>query len=440
MTQDVQAMAAAANAANVLANQAVETIFRMERVRLIAGLARHVGDLGLAEDLAQDALVAALANWPVGGVPPNPGGWLMIAAKRRAIDLWRRRRMMGREEAALVHGIESQQPDPVAAIEAKLDDDIGDERLSLMFAACHPLLSRDQRTALTLKVIAGLGIGDIARAFLTQETTIAQRIVRAKKILRDAGISFEVPRGADRHERLASVLEAIYLIFNEGYVASTGDHLTRPKLCQEALRLGRSLTGLAPKEPEARALLALMELQASRLKARTNATGEAVTLEHQNRALWDRLLIKRGLEGLDLVQRQGGANGVYALQAALAAEHAKAPRFADTRWETIANLYDRLLLRLPTAVVALNRAVAHAMAHGPAIGLELLGEIEDAPALTRYAPLYAAKADFLMRLNRPHEAAALFQTAAAISSNAAERAFLLKRAAACQSASTKKAG
>jgi predicted RNA polymerase sigma factor len=379
--------------------------------------------------------VAALANWPVYGVPPNPGGWLMIAAKRRAIDLWRRRRMMGREEAALVHGIESQQPDPVAAIEAKLEDDIGDERLSLMFAACHPLLSRDQRTALTLKVIAGLGVSEIARAFLTQETTIAQRIVRAKKILRDAGISFEVPRGEDRHERLASVLEAIYLIFNEGYAASNGNDLTRPQLCQEAMRLGRSLTGLAPKEPEARALLALMELHASRLKARISATGEAVTLEHQNRAQWDRLLIQRGLEGLDLVQRQGGANGVYALQAALAAEHAKAPRFADTRWETIASLYDRLLLRLPTAVVALNRAVAHAMAHGPAIGLELLGDIENAPALARYAPLYAAKADFLMRLNRSREAAALFHKAAHLSNNATERRFLQQRASACEIAS-----
>lgn len=430
----------AAPESHATAGAAIETIFRMERVRLIAGLARHVGDLGIAEELSQDALVAALANWPKHGVPPNPAAWLMTAAKRRAIDLWRRRRMMEREEAALARDMEDDCIDPAEVIEARLDDDIGDERLSLMFVACHPLLSRDQRTALTLKVIAGLGTDEIARAFLTQETTIAQRIVRAKKILRDAAVCFEVPRGEDRHQRLASVLEAIYLIFNEGYAASKGDDLTRPQLCQEAMRLGRSLTGLAPNEPEARALLALMELQASRLRARVSASGEAVTLEHQNRALWDRLLIQRGIEGLNLVQQQGGANGIYALQAALAAEHAKAVRFSDTRWDHTAELYDRLSAAAPSPVVALNRAIAHAMAHGPAVGLDLLAEIESDPALQRYAPLHAAKADFLMRLDQRPEAANRFRQAAAFSSNAAERAFLLKRAADCQSASTKKAG
>ncbi|MDZ7875335.1 MAG: sigma-70 family RNA polymerase sigma factor [Rhizobium sp.] len=298
-----------------LAPPDIERIYRMERVRLVAGLARHVRDLSLAEDLAQEALVAALAAWPASGIPPNPGGWLMTTAKRRAVDLWRRRRMMARHEAALAHDIETGRADEQAAIEAALDNEIGDERLSLIFTACHPLLSRDQRTALTLKVIGGLATEEIARAFLTQETTVAQRIVRAKKILREGDVAFEVPVGEARGARLASVLEVIYLIFNEGYAASSGEDLIRPQLCEEAMRLGRILVGLAPEEPEAHGLLALMELQASRFKARIGPDGSAQTLETQNRRLWDRLLIQRGLDGLLAVKRLGGEDGIYALQA-----------------------------------------------------------------------------------------------------------------------------
>ncbi|MCO5733981.1 RNA polymerase sigma factor [Rhizobium sp. SSA_523] len=423
-----------APANGVDAVRAVETIYRMERVRLIAGLARHLGDLNQAEDLAQDVLVLALSRWPRLGIPQNPGAWLMMAAKRRAIDQWRRRRMMDRQQAALVHGIEIHQPDPFAAIEATLDDEIGDERLSLIFAACHPLLARDQRTALTLKILAGLSTQEIARAFLVEETTIAQRIVRAKRILRDAGIAFDVPRGAERDARLASVLEVIYLIFNEGYAASRGEDLIRPQLCEEAMRLGRILVGLAPEEPEAHGLLALMELQASRFRARTAPDGSAHTLETQNRRLWDRLLIQRGLEGLATAKRLGGEDGIYALQAQLAGVHARAPTFADTDWTMSADLYDRLLGRLPSPVVALNRAVAHAMAYGPQSGLRLLAELEASPALSRYAPFYAAKADFLMRLRKWSQAAALFRHAADLSSNAVERAFLLQRAQSCETA------
>ena len=407
-------------------------IYRIERVRLIAGLARLVGDLTLAEDLAQEALVAALATWPRIGTPPNPGAWLMTTAKRRAVDLWRRRRMMTRHEATLAHDIETAHVDDFEAVEATLDDGIGDERLSLIFTACHPLLSRDQRTALTLKVIGGLTTEEIARAFLTQETTVAQRIVRAKKLLRDAGISFEVPVGAERDARLASVLEVIYLVFNEGYAASRGDDLIRPQLCQEAMRLGRILVGLAPQEPEAHGLLALMELQASRFKARVGADGSAVTLETQNRRLWDRLLIQRGLDGLAMVTRLGGEDGIYTLQAALAAVHARAARFEDTDWYLSASLYNRLLERFPSPVVALNRAVAHAMAFGPETGLALLTEIEAEPQLADYLPLYAAKGDFLMRLQRMAEAREAFERAASISDNAAERAFLLGRVAECR--------
>ncbi|PYB71520.1 RNA polymerase subunit sigma-24 [Rhizobium wuzhouense] len=409
----------------------IEAIFRLERVRLIAGLARHVGDISLAEDLAQDALMAALGAWPRTGTPPNPGGWLMTTAKRRAVDLWRRRRMMARYEAAITHEIEAGQSDAHAAIEARLDDTIGDERLSLIFTACHPLLSHDQRTALTLKIIAGLTTEEIARAFLSQETTVAQRIVRAKKILRDGDVAFEVPLGEERAARLGSVLEVIYLIFNEGYAASRGEDLIRPQLCQEAMRLGRILVGLAPEEAEAHALLSLMELQASRFKARVGADGRALTLETQNRGLWDRLLIQRGLAGLATVTRLGGEDGVYALQAALAAVHARAAKFDDTDWHRSAALYDRLLERLPSPVVALNRAVAHAMAFGPETGLALLEEIEEEQSLAGYAPLPAAKGDFLMRSGRMAEARAAFARAAGLSGNAAERAFLMSRAEAC---------
>ncbi len=404
----------------------------MERVRLIAGLAKHVGDLSLAEELAQEALVAALATWPASGTPPNPGGWLMTTAKRRAVDLWRRRRMMARHEASIAHDIETDRPDDYATVDATLDDAIGDERLALIFTACHPLLSRDQRAALTLKIIGGLTTEEIARAFLTQETTVAQRIVRAKKILREADVAFAVPMGQERDARLASVLEVIYLIFNEGYAASRGEDLIRVQLCEEAMRLGRILVGLAPQEPEAHGLLALMELQASRFKARVAADGSALTLETQNRRLWDRLLIQRGLAGLGTAGKLGGADGVYALQAALAAVHARAARFEDTDWRESADLYDRLIERVPSPVVALNRAVAHAMAFGPEAGLTLLAEIEDEPSLAGFAPLYAANADFLMRLGRMAEAQAAFERAAGFSDNAVERAFLLGRVAECR--------
>lgn len=409
----------------------IEGIYRMERVRLVAGLARHVGDLSLAEELAQEAMVSALATWPSCGIPPNPGGWLMTTAKRRAVDLWRRRRMMARHEASLAYDIETDRVDDHAGVEAGLDDEIGDALLSLIFTACHPLLSRDQRTALTLKVIGGLTTEELARAFLTQETTVAQRIVRAKKILRDGAVAFEVPRAEERHARLASVLEVIYLIFNEGYAASRGDDIIRTQLCDEAMRLGRILVGLAPAEPEAHALLSLMELQASRFKARVGADRSAQTLETQNRRIWDRLLIQRGLDGLAMVRRLGGEDGIYALQAALAAVHARATTFEDTDWGRSAELYDRLLERVPSPVVALNRAVAHAMAFGPAEGLALLAEIEAEPQLAAYLPLYAAKGDFLFRLGRMTEAQAAFERAAALSDNAVERAFLLGRVAEC---------
>lgn len=411
----------------------IEAIYRMERVRLTAGLARYVGDLGLAEELAQEALVAALAAWPASGIPPNPGGWLMTTAKRRAVDLWRRRRMMARHEAALAHDIETGRADEHATVEAALDDEIGDERLSLIFTACHPLLSRDQRTALTLKVIGGLTTEEIARAFLTPETTVAQRIVRAKKILREGDVAFDVPGGEARDARLASVLEVIYLIFNEGYAASRGEDLMRTQLCDEAMRLGRILVGLAPEEPEAHGLLSLMELQASRFKARVGANGSAQTLETQNRRLWDRLLIQRGLEGLATVTRLGGEDGIYALQSALAAVHARAAKFEDTDWVRSAALYDRLLERVPSPVVALNRAVAHAMAFGPETGLALLAEIEAEPQLADYLPLYAAKGDFLFRLGRKAEARAAYDRAASLSDNAVERAFLMGRVADCGS-------
>lgn len=412
-------------------HQTIEAVFRIERARLIAGLARLVRDVGLAEELAHDALVTALSEWPKAGVPDNPGSWLMAAAKRRAIDGLRRHKMLERKHAEIARDFEDERDTSVESIEAAMDDDVGDELLSLIFIACHPVLSTEARAALTLRLVGGLTTEEIARAFLTSEATIAQRIVRAKRTLGDAGLTFEVPRGKERKERLTSVLEIIYLIFNEGYSATAGEDLIRPALCAEAQRLGRILAGLAADEPEVFGLLALMEIQASRLPARTSPDGSLVSLTEQNRARWDRLLIRRGLAALERAEALGGANGPYALQAALAACHARARKAEETDWKKIAALYDTLKEIMPSPVVDLNRAVAVSMAFGPETGLKLIDEIAQAAVLRNYAPLPAAKGDFLFRVGRLGEAKIEFERAAALSRNAREKAFLLKRAASC---------
>jgi RNA polymerase sigma factor (sigma-70 family) len=407
-------------------HQAIEAIFRIERARLIGGLVRIVRSVDLAEELAQDALVIALSEWPRAGVPARPGAWLMAVAKRRAIDAVRRDGMRARKHEAIARELD----DRAEANDAAMDDDPGDELLGLIFTACHPVLSADARAALTLRVVGGLTTDEIARAFLTSEATIAQRIVRAKRTIGKAGLTFEVPRGAERAARLASVLEVIYLIFNEGYAATTGDDLVRPGLCREAQRLGRVLAGLMPDEPEVLGLLALMEVQASRLSARVGPDGGLLTLNEQNRARWDQLLIRRGLAALARAEALGG-DGPYALQAALAACHAGARTPADTDWPRIAALYDRLRVVMPSPVVDLNRAVAHSMAFGPEAGLLLVDEIAGAAALRNYAPLPAARGDFLFRAGRRAEARAEFEAAARLTRNAREAAFLLARADAC---------
>lgn len=412
-------------------HQAIETVFRIEQARLIAGLARMVRDVGLAEELAQDALVTALAEWPKTGVPQNPGAWLMAAAKRRAIDEFRRRKMQERKHAEIGRDLDGERDTSLEELEAALDDDVGDELLGLIFTACHPVLSPEARAALTLRLIGGLTTDEIARAFLSSEATIAQRIVRAKNTLREAGLDFEVPHGKERDERFASVLAVIYLIFNEGYAATSGEDLIRPALCAEAQRLGRILAGLMPDEPEVFGLLALMEIQASRLAARTGPDGSLIPLPEQNRARWDRLLIRRGLDALARAEALGGARGPYALQAALAACHARARAAEDTDWARISALYDILREVMPSPVVDLNRAVAHSMAFGPEAGLTLLNEIDRTAVLRNYAPLPAAKGDFLFRAGRLAEARVAFEAAAALSRNEREKDFLLKRAAAC---------
>lgn len=412
-------------------HQAIEAVFRIERARLIAGLARLVRDVDHAEELAQDALVTALAEWPKSGVPENPGAWLMAAAKRRAIDGFRRDKMLARKHAELGRDLEDAQDDSVESIEAAMDDDVGDEVLGLIFTACHPILSPEARAALTLRLIGGLTTDEIARAFLSNEATIAQRIVRAKKTISKAGLSFAVPRGKDRDARLASVLEVVYLIFNEGYAATAGEDLIRPALCAEAQRLGRILAGMLPEEPEVFGLLALMEIQASRLPARTAPDGSLIPLTEQNRSRWDQLLIRRGLAALERAEALGGANGPYVLQAGLAACHARARKAEETDWNRIAALYDILREVRPSPVVDLNRAIAHSMAFGPEAGLALLKEIDRAEVLRNYAPVPAARGDFLFRAGKLAEAKIEFERAAALTRNERERAFLRKRAAAC---------
>ena len=411
-------------------HRVIEATFRIERARLIGGLARLVRDIDRAEELAQDALVIALSEWPRTGIPANPGAWLMTAAKRRAIDAIRHDQMRDRKHDQIARELDNAVEEAVEPAEPAAADDLGDELLGLIFAACHPVLSADARAALTLRVVGGLTTDEIARAFLSSETTIAQRIVRAKKAIAKAGIAFDVPRGAERTARLSSVLEIIYLIFNEGYAATAGDDPVRPGLCREAQRLGRILAGLMPDEPEVLGLLALMEIQASRFAARVGPGGALIPLTEQNRAHWDQLLIRRGLDALAHAEALGG-DGSYVLQAALAACHARARRAADTDWPRIAGLYDRLRAVAPSPVVDLNRAIAHSMAFGPEAGLRLIDQIAGEEALRHYAPLPAARGDFLFRAGRRAEARAAFETAAGLTRNVQERIFLLARAEAC---------
>jgi len=417
-------------------HRAIDAVWRIESARLIAGLARIVRDVGLAEDLAQDALVAALEQWPESGVPDNPGAWLMAIAKRRAIDLLRRNARLERKHEELGRELEAQQEMAAPDLDAAIDDDIGDDLLRLVLISCHPVLPTEARVALTLRLLGGLTTAEIARAFLVPEPTVAQRIVRAKRTLAEARVPFEVPRGAELAARLSSVLEVIYLIFNEGYSATAGDDWTRPALCEDALRLGRILAELVPKEPEVHGLVALMEIQASRLRARIGPSGEPVVLLDQDRARWDRLLIHRGLAALERAEGLGGALGPYGLQAAIAACHARARTSADTDWPRIAALYDALAQLAPSPVVELNRAVAIAMAFGPAAGLELVDALTSEPSLKGYHLLPSVRGDLLSRLGRLDEAHGEFERAASLTRNGRERTLLLERAAACARGST----
>jgi RNA polymerase sigma factor (sigma-70 family) len=390
-----------------------------------------VHDVGLAEDLAQDALVAALEQWPQSGVPDKPGAWLMATAKRRAIDSLRRNSMLDRKHEQLGHELEAQQEMAVPDLDAAIDDDIGDDLLRLIFTACHPVLSTEARVALTLRLLGGLTTDEIARAFLAAEPTIAQRIVRAKRTLAESRVPFEVPRGAELQERLSSVLEVIYLIFNEGYSATAGDDWLRPGLCEDALRLGRILAGLAPAEPEVHGLVALMEIQASRSRARVGPSGEPVLLLDQNRARWDQLLIRRGLAALDRAQSLASTPGSYTLQAAIAACHARARTAEETDWMRIVSLYSALAQLAPSPIVELNRAVAVSMAFGPAQGLELVDALTSEPTLKGYHLLPSVRGDLLKKLSRLDEARAEFERAAGLTRNSRERALLMERAAAC---------
>jgi len=412
-------------------HRAIDAVWRIESARLIAGLARMVRDVGLAEDLAHDALVAALERWPESGVPDNPGAWLMATAKRRAIDLLRRKTLLERKHEELGRNLDARQEIAVTDLEAGIDDDIGDDLLRLIFTSCHPVLSTEARVALTLRLLGGLTTEEIARAFLVPEPTVAQRIVRAKRTLAEARVPFEVPRGPELAARLSSVLEVIYLVFNEGYSATAGDDWMRPALCEDALRLGRILAGLVPNEPEVHGLVALMEIQASRSRARVGPSGEPVLLFDQDRSRWDHLLIRRGLAALERAEKLGGALGPYALQAAIAACHARARYPEETDWARIVSLYEALARLTPSPVVELNRAVAVGMASGPAAGLELVDALTSEPALAAYHLLPSVRGDLLAKLGRFDEARTELERAASLTRNARERDLLLERAAAC---------
>jgi len=413
---------------STLTHRAIDAVWRIESARIIAGLTRIVRDVGIAEELAQDALVAALEQWPESGIPDNPGAWLMATAKHRAIDLWRRNKLLERKHQEFGRELEAQQEMAVPDLDATIDDTIGDDLLRLVFISCHPVLSPEARVALTLRLLGGLTTDEIARAFLVPEPTVAQRIVRAKRTLSEARVPFEIPRRADLAARLASVLEVIYLVFNEGYSATAGDDWMRPALCEDALRLGRILAELAPDEPEVHGLVALMEIQASRSAARVSQSGEPILLLDQNRALWDQLLIGRGLAALERAGKLGGSRGPYALQAAIAACHARALAPEETGWPRIVELYAELAQLTPSPVVELNRAVAVAMAFGPAAGLELIDTLTSEPSLKAYHLLPSVRGDFLFKLGRFAEAQQEFARAASLTRNARERDLLLDRA------------
>jgi RNA polymerase sigma factor (sigma-70 family) len=412
-------------------HRAIDAVWRIESARLIAGIARIVRDVGLAEDLAQDALVAALEQWPESGVPQNPGAWLMATAKHRAIDHLRRNKRLQRKHEEIGHELKGEQEGAAPDLDAALDDDVGDDLLRLVFTACHPVLPTEARVALTLRLLGGLTTDEIARAFLVSEPTIAQRIVRAKRTLAEKHVPFEVPRGSELAARLSSVLEVIYLVFNEGYTATAGDDWMRPALCEDALRLGRILAELDPQEPEVHGLVALMEIQASRSRARLGPLGEPILLFDQNRALWDQLLIHRGLAALERAEKLGGPRGPYALQASIAACHARALTPAETDWAQIALLYAELAQLAPSPVVELNRAVAVAMAFGPQAGLELVDALTLEPSLKSYHLLPSVRGDFLAKLGRWDEARPEFERAASLTRNARERELLLERARVC---------
>jgi RNA polymerase sigma factor (sigma-70 family) len=407
---------------------AIDAVWRIESPKIIASLARIVRDVGLAEDLAHDALVAALEQWPESGIPRNAGAWLMATAKHRAIDYFRRSKLLDRKHEQLGYELEQQQDEVARDLESAMDEDVGDDLLRLIFTACHPVLSAEARAALTLRLLGGLTTDEIARAFLVSEPTIAQRIVRAKRTLAKEGVPFEVPRGQDREARLSSVLEVIYLIFNEGYSATAGDDWMRPALCEDALRLGRILAELAPQEPEVHGLVALMEIQASRAAARVDARGAPVLLLDQDRARWDQLLIRRGLAALGRAEKLGGARGPYALQAAIAACHARARAAHQTNWPRIASLYEALVRSLPSPVVELNRAVAVGMAFGPEAGLAIVDALVDDPSLKNYHLLPSVRGDLLAKLGRRDEARLEFERAAEMTRNTREKALLLSRA------------